>query len=175
MRDLGYEPIFVPFIKRNLTNSNEEDADSTSECDKQTKINMDQLKVVHNKLKTAKKEEAILLEFYKSNFINKDEWMELQREFKNRYTVLNEDKVSVLKKVQDNIQKGYGHLEGTLDHGLKDNYPTSSKVLEALNSKNVRENLFPQIHGDAPNSSKIIETLKNSGILKEDTFSANTE
>jgi hypothetical protein len=37
MRDQGYEPIFVPFIKRNLTNSSEAVAYTAVECDNKNK------------------------------------------------------------------------------------------------------------------------------------------
>lgn len=46
MRDLGYEPIFVPFIKRNLTNSSEADVDPAVECDNKNKIDIEKLKKV---------------------------------------------------------------------------------------------------------------------------------
>lgn len=177
MRDLGYEPNFVPFIRRNFTNSSEADADTGVECDNKNKIDidMDQLKLVQNKLKTATEEEALWQDFYNSKFITKDEWMELQGEFQHRLTVLDENKQALLKQIKENLKKGYGAFEGAIEHGLKDNYPTSSKVLEALNSKLVREDLFPKTPGEAPNTRKFIEALKDSGKLKEDTFSANTE
>lgn len=37
MRDQGYDPIFVPFIKRNLTNSSEAVYYTAGECDNKNK------------------------------------------------------------------------------------------------------------------------------------------
>jgi len=101
--------------------------------------------------------------------------MELKRDFQQKYSVLEGERTTLLKQVKSNLEKGYGSFEGATDHGLKDNYPTSSKVLEALNSKKLKEDLFPKIPGETPISSKVLDALKESGNLKEDTFSSNTE
>jgi len=113
--------------------------------------------------------------FYDSGFISKDEWMELQREFKTRYTITEGEKEYLLTKVKENLEKGYGAFEGSTYHGLTEKYPTSSKVLEALKDNgHLMEDLFPKPPLDTPNSSKIIEALRDSGQPTEDTFSTNT-
>jgi hypothetical protein len=176
MRDLGYEPIFLPFLKRTLTNSSEAVVDPSVEADKNNTQLSHNLRQVHNRHLSAKEEESLFQVFYDSQFISKDEWMELQREFKTRFTAIGGEKESILKQMKENLEKGYGNAEGTNDQGLTDNSPTSSKILEALKERgHLTEDLFPKPPLKAPTSSKILEALKESGHLTEDTFSANTE
>jgi len=143
MRDMGCDPIFVPFIKRSLTNSSETDVDPTDDCNKQTKNDRDRLKVLEYQLKTFKDEEAALRMFYESKFRTRDEWLELERDFKNRYSVVDGSKKALINNITYNLKKGYGAFDSATDHGLKDNNPTSSKLLEALNSQKFKEDLFP--------------------------------
>jgi len=149
--------------------------DPTDDCNKQTKNDKDRLKVLEYQLKTAKDEEVALRMFYESKIINQDEWLELERDLKFRYSVIDGSKKALINNITYNLKKGYGAFDTATDHGLKDNYTTSSKVLEALNSQNFKEDLFPYIPGETPNSSKVIAALKDSGKLTEDTFSDNTE
>jgi hypothetical protein len=41
-------------------------------------------------------------------------------------------KTALYKQIKDNLKNGYGVFEGVTDQDSKDNYLTSSKVLEAL-------------------------------------------
>jgi hypothetical protein len=73
MKDLGYDPIFLPFIKRTLTNSSEADVDPTVESDNKNKICIEELQKVHKSHKSAKEEEAIFKQFYEDKFISKED------------------------------------------------------------------------------------------------------
>lgn len=175
MKDLGFEPIFLPFVKRAITTSSDAFVDNAVETDKNNQILTKNLRQVQSRQLNAKEEEGVFQMFYDSGFISKDEWMELQREFKTRYTIIEGEKESLLTKIKENLEKGYGAFEGSTDHGLTENYPTSSKVIEALKDNgHLMEDLFPKPPLDTPNSSKIIEALRDSGQPIEDTFSTNT-
>jgi len=175
MRDLGYDPIFLPLAKWALTNSSETDADPSVEADKNNKILTKHLKGVYNRHLSAKEEEAFFQMFYDSQIISREDWLELQKEFKTRYNAIEGDKELILKQIKDNLEKGYGVSEVTKDSGLTYTYPTSSKILEALKeSGNLSEDLFPRAPIDLPTSSKVLEALKESGNLTETTFTANS-
>jgi hypothetical protein len=78
----------------------------------------------------------------------------------------------------DNLAKGYGPLVDSTQNGSKDNDPTKSKVLEELKNKGVlKEDIFPKTPVEAPIPSKELEALNERDKLKEkeETFSGNTE
>jgi hypothetical protein len=102
--------------------------------------------------------------------------LELQRDFKNRFTVLEGEKSSIINQIHQNLKNGYGAFDGIKSNDLTEESPSSSKVLEALKeSGKLGEDTFPKYPVEVPSSSKVLEALKESGNLKEYTFQSNTE
>ena len=110
LKDIGLEPIFLPYLKQSLTKSSNSEAevDPSVLSDQNNKILMENLKELHLRHKDAKWEQEAIQTMFNSGFLDKDDWMELQRDFyfKTRFAVIDEQKESLIEKIKSNIDKG---------------------------------------------------------------------
>jgi hypothetical protein len=169
-RDIGLDPVFLPLLKRSLTNSSDLVENSTVVYEREHKVLMEALKQVHKRQLCVKEDDKIYQSFLDSTFISRDEMMELQRELQTKIEDIEKDKQALLKKINDNLEKGYGSLEGTALQGLTDK--NNSKILEALKEEtgNLTGDLFPKLPEEKAGSSTILKALKESGLLTEEIF-----
>jgi hypothetical protein len=105
-----------------------------------------------------------------SQFLSKEEWLELQREFKSRFTVLEGQKEALIEKIKSNLDSGYGAFDGTKNIGLIEQKSNSSSVIEALKENGkLSEATFSSER--ILNNSSIIEALKDNDKLLNVDFS----
>jgi hypothetical protein len=147
MKDIGLEPIFLPYLK-SLTNPSNSEEDPSVVSDRNNKILIENLKELHNRVKEVRGEEEVMRSMFKDNFINKDDWGDLLTDFKQRVSVIEGKKESLLEQIKANMDKGYGVFDGT---------------------KNITF-----VERDS-NSKGVLEALKDSDMLSEGTFTSDAE
>ena len=179
-KEIGWDPVFVPDRLRSrirslvtslIPNLSSIEMDPIIATDREQKILTDNLKELHKKHLSLKEEERVFITCYESNFLSREELIEMGRGIQTRKTGLEEEKQALLTKMLENLEKGYGKTDDPSQLGLNNNDPSKSKVLEALqDSGQLTEDLFPKTPTEQPIKSKVLEALHESGNLTEDTF-----